>query len=316
MTTKVKSLKEAISIVEDHATIGVGGSLYGRCPAAAIYEIIRQRKQDLSIYCWSYSNLLDLIVAGKCVREIQSSDVGHTNFFRSQVDKGKVSFIKHSPKAAVERFRAGAEGLEFSVLKASQLEEETFNEFISTISSPFANENHLVMKAFTPDVAIVHAHKADMNGNVQFDRNRDVENDTDLLIAKSAKYTIVTVEQIVSENSIGTSPIETVLSGEYVDAVVEAPFGAYPSSCDGHYGEDFAHQSYLNERSQSESGLASYLEEYVYGTENWQDLLNKVGVRTLLSLKGQGGSFIPENKPKTTPTSSKSNPPVPDFSTT
>src|SRR5699024_12473762 len=103
------------------------------------------------------------------------------------------------------------------------------------------------MKFYTPDVTIGNAHKDDIYGNVQLDEKRMMDNETDVLIAKSAKYVIVTVEQIVSEESIIDKANDTVLPRIFVDAVVEAPYGAHPTSCDTRYDFDIDH---LQERSE------------------------------------------------------------------
>ena len=45
---KVMSLEEAAGLVQDGMKVGIGGSTMSRTPMALIWEIIRQRRQNLS----------------------------------------------------------------------------------------------------------------------------------------------------------------------------------------------------------------------------------------------------------------------------
>lgn len=283
-------MREAISNIRNNSTLGIGGSLIRRHPIAAIHEIIRQRKKNLTIYGWNNANDFDLLIAAGCVREAHSSYVGMANVgqaysFRRALEKGIIRFIDHSETTAIDRFRAGASGVNFlpskSLLNSSLYVE---NEYTKPMKCPFTGEEYVALKAFQPDVAIIHAHKADVYGNVQLDRKRMMDNETDILIAKSAKFTIVTVEQIVSEDAICSSPTDTVLPKLFIDAVVEAPYGAYPTSCDTRYDYDLDHLLLYNERSKTEEGISSYLEEYIYQVRDWEHFLEKVGIDSLISL--------------------------------
>ena len=57
-----------------------------------------------------------------------------------------------------------------------------------------------------------------------------------------------------------------VLPSFLVDAVVEAPFGAHPTSCYPHYAYDRAHLREWVQAARSEDGVAGYLDRYVTGT--------------------------------------------------
>ena len=88
--------------------------------------------------------------------------------------------------------------------------------------------------AIRPDVAIVHAQRADREGNAQWDGTSGA----DVEMVKAAKRVIITCEEIVDRDVIVANAHMTKVPGYYVDAVIEAPFGAHPCSHVPAYGLD------------------------------------------------------------------------------
>jgi len=88
--------------------------------------------------------------------------------------------------------------------------------------------------AIAPDVAIVHALRADAEGNAQWDGTSG----PDVEMAKAAKRVIVTCEEVVPRAEVVASAHMTKLPGYYVTAVIEAPFGAHPTSHVPRYSSD------------------------------------------------------------------------------
>jgi glutaconate CoA-transferase subunit A len=85
------------------------------------------------------------------------------------------------------------------------------------------------------DVTIVHAQKADRDGNVFIGGIVGVQKEAVL----AARHAIVTVEEIVDDlGTAGTNAV--VLPGWSVDAIVLAPGGARPSYAHGYYTRDNA----------------------------------------------------------------------------
>ena len=62
----------------------------------------------------------------------------------------------------------------------------------------------------------------------------------DIDIAIAARKTIVTCEEIVSNEYIRRDPTKTRIFGECVQAVVKAPYGAWPAQCYDYYDDDDA----------------------------------------------------------------------------
>ena len=83
------------------------------------------------------------------------------------------------------------------------------------------------MPALRPDVAIIHAHRADRAGNVQM---WGITGDT-ITGARAARRVICSVGEVVGAEVIAAEPGATVLPGHRVDAIVEARSGALAVLC-------------------------------------------------------------------------------------
>ena len=86
------------------------------------------------------------------------------------------------------------------------------------------------------DTAIIHVQQASPDGTciICGDEFHDID------IAVAARKTIVTCEEIVSDEYIRRDPTKTRIFGECVQAVVWTPYGAWPSQCYDYYDDDDA----------------------------------------------------------------------------
>jgi len=105
---------------------------------------------------------------------------------------------------------------------------------LSSIKCPFTNEEVTAVRAIKPDVTIVHAQRADEEGNVQLWGIVGIQKEAVL----AAKNVIVTVEEIV--NRLEPVPGGIVIPSWVVSSVVHTPGGARPSYVHGYYGRDSA----------------------------------------------------------------------------
>ena len=76
----------------------------------------------------------------------------------------------------------------------------------------------LKVPAIKPDVVLLHAQQADELGNVQYRAPVFF----DVLMAQAAKHVIVSVDRIVSHETVRKSHALTRLSSAFVDTIVEA----------------------------------------------------------------------------------------------
>jgi glutaconate CoA-transferase subunit A len=290
MKVKQKSLAEAVALIRNGDVVGIGGHTSRRHPMALIREIVRQRKKRLHVVGWNNGIDMDLLIGAGCVETVETSYVGLGSFglapnFRRAAEQGRINVIEHSETTAMDRFRAASIGLPFLLSKTglgTDLMETTPS--LRAITDPFTGERWVAVQAVVPDVAIIHAHTADVHGNVQLDPERWHDNSPDVMIARSARKTIVSVEQIVSDEAIRKRPIDTILPRVDVTCVVEAPYGAHPCCCDARYDYDLAHLALYRDSARDPAAFERYVDEWIHAAETHDAYLDKVGARQLMTV--------------------------------
>jgi glutaconate CoA-transferase subunit A len=238
------SLAEAVeSVVRDGDTVAVEGFTH-LIPHAAGHEIIRQRKQHLTLIKMTPDLICDQLIGMGCVDRIVFSwggnpGVGSLHRFRDAVENGwpqPLAIEEHSHAAMANAYEAGAAGLPLAVFRGYiGVDLPKVNPRIKRIACPFTGEELAAVRSIRPDVSIVHAQRADQAGNVMIDGIVGVQKEAVL----AAKRSIVTVEEIVDD--FGPRSFNAVILPHWtVGAVVKVPGGAYPSYAQGYYKRDNA----------------------------------------------------------------------------
>ena len=277
MKEKVKELKEAIGLIKEGDKVALGGVGRNRAPMAAVREIIRQGIGGLHLIGREKGMDFDLLIGAGLVKRVSAAYVGLEEFglaphFRRAVEAGKLEMDEHTCGSVITALRAGAMGVPFLPMKGvigSDLMK--IHQDFKVIECPFSGERLLAVQALVPDVAIVHAQRGDPYGNVQLKGSRF----EDIIMIKGAKRRVVTVEEIVPHEEILASPEETTIPYFLVDAIVEVPRGAHPTSCYLYYGSDRGHIGEYLKRSRSPEDFQGYLQEYVFGPRDHQEYLRK-----------------------------------------
>ncbi len=287
---KLLSLHDAVARIPDGAKLAMGGSLIRKGSMALVREIVRQRKKELTLYAWSAGMNFDMLIGAGCVKEAWSSYVGLFQLgiagnFRRAVEDRSIRFVDISETCGMDKFRAAAYGNSFCISKTPLHSDLIKNPEFKEIACPFTGETYVAMEAFRADYSLVHAHRADRYGNVQFDTIRMMDNEMDPFIAKSADKAIISVEEIVTEQEIIKTPTMTLLPKIFVDSVVHTPFGTHPNSCDARYDFDLEHGEYYAECARTARGFQRYLDEYIYGTRDEAEYLEKVGGLKTLQMR-------------------------------
>jgi glutaconate CoA-transferase subunit A len=280
---KLMSIAEAVGMIRDGDTVAIGGHTMRRHPMAAVREIIRQGKRDLKVIGWNNGIDVDLLIGAGCVKTVQTSYVGMSNFglalrFRAAAEAGNIEVWEESETSALERFRAGAMGIGFIPSKAPIETAISENQDAKEIFDPFTDERYYALQAFNPDVAIVHAHVGDCYGNILLDSTSLGDNYADGYIAKSGNVAIVTVEEIADTEWIRANRFQILIPSFFVTAVVHVPYGAHPCSCDLRYDYDLDHMAEYHEASRTQDGFDSYLRKYVLGCRTHDEYLDAVGL--------------------------------------
>jgi glutaconate CoA-transferase subunit A len=276
---KVTSMRDAVArLVEDGDTILAEGFTH-LIPFAAGHEIIRQKKKDLTLCRLTPDLIYDQMVAAGVARKLVFSwtgnpGVGSLHAIRRAIESGKIEIEEYSHFGLATRIKAGASGLPFLPLRTYQgTDLPKVNPSIRPVECPFTGESLYAVPALAPDVAILHAQRADAMGNTQVWGLTGVQKEA----AFAAKKVLVIVEEIVAEEIIRADPNRTMIPGLIVDAVVEEPFGAHPSFVQGYYDRDNDFYVAWDEIGKTEAGLAAYLDEWVYGLEGRKEYAEKLG---------------------------------------
>jgi glutaconate CoA-transferase, subunit A len=225
------NLDEAIgALVSDGDAVALEGFTH-LIPFAAGHELIRQGRRELELIRMTPDVLYDQMVGVGAARRLVFSyagnpGVGSLHRLRDAVENGwprPIELEEYSHGAMANRYSAGAAKLPFAVMRGSLDSDPTGHTRIAAVTCPFTGEAVAAVPALRPDVAIVHAQEADRDGNVQLWGIPGVQKEAVLAATRS----LVTVERIV--DSLQPRAGALLIPGWTVDAVAEAPGGAWPS---------------------------------------------------------------------------------------
>jgi glutaconate CoA-transferase subunit A len=248
---------------------------------AAAHEVIRQRRKDLTLCRLTPDLVADQMIAAGCVSKLVFSwagnpGAGSLHAFRRAANMLELDEYSHF--GMVARFAAGAAGLPFWPLRDYEgTDLPRVNPNIRQVTCPFTGEQLAAVPALQPDVAILHAQRADASGNTQMWGVLGVQKEA----AFAAKRVIVVAEEIVDESVIRADPNRTVIPAFIVDAVVHEPWGAHPSYVQGYYDRDNDFYLAWEGISRDPAMLDRYLGELVYGVLDRAEYLERVSIDKL-----------------------------------
>lgn len=279
---KRMSMREAIAaFVHDGDTVAIEGFTACICFAAA-HEIIRQGRKELTLCRMTPDLVYDMMVAAGCARKLVCSyignpGVGSLHAIRRAVEKGipaPLELEEYSHFGMVARYTAGAYRLPFFPLRSYQGSDlPRVNPQIRSVQSPYGDGEVAVVPPLNPDVTIIHAQRADPDGNTHLWGLLGVQKEA----AFAARHVIVVVEEIVPPEVIRSDPNRTAIPGLIVDAVVHEPYGAHPSYVQGYYDRDNAFYLRWDEISRDEGATRAWLEEWVYGVPDRATYVARMG---------------------------------------
>jgi glutaconate CoA-transferase subunit A len=281
MATKIMPLSEAVGeFVKDGQTIAMEGFTH-LIPFAAGHEVIRQARRDLTLIRMTPDIIYDQLIGMGCASGLVFSwggnpGVGSIHRFRDAIENGwprPLAIQEHSHADMAGRYQAGASGLPFSVLRGyvgSDLPRHNAN--IRSITCPFTGEKLAATPAINPDVAIIHAQKADRKGNVLITGIVGIQKEAVL----AARAAIVTVEEVVDDLH---APMNGCLLPHWaLAAVCEVPYGAHPSYAHGYYGRDNAFCKAWDAIARDRDTFLAWMKRHVLGTKDHSAFLQSIGI--------------------------------------
>lgn len=241
MTSKLQSLKTAVSMIPDGAVVGLGGVTLNRAPMAAVYELARAKKRGLHLVKTAGALDVDLLCLAGCASEVSSGFIScETAFglcpnYRKSVQEGSVRANEHACYTVISALRAAAYGIPFMPVRGL-VESDLIaaNSYFRATTDPFSGEQIYTVQAIRPDWAIVHVQLADEFGNALIESPAY----DDLLLTRAAESVLVTAEEIVKTDRFAQGELKANIPHFLTHAVVLVKGGAHPCSCYSRYGVD------------------------------------------------------------------------------
>jgi glutaconate CoA-transferase subunit A len=293
--TKVVSMRDAVAaLVHDGDVVAIEGFTHLICFAAG-HEIIRQRKRDLTLARLTPDLIYDQMVAAGTARKLVFSwlgnpGVGGLHAIRRRVedaDPAPLELEEYSHFGMVGRYTAGASNLPFFPLRSYfETDLPKANPLIRPIKSPYGDETVYAVPPLKPDVTVVHAQRADAEGDTQMWGLLGCQKEA----AFAAERVIVVVEELVDESVVRADPNRTVIPGLIVDAVVVEPWGAHPSYVQGAYDRDNHFYRDWDAIAREAATTQAWLDEWVYGVSGRAEYMDKLGTERQASLRPSGSA--------------------------
>ena len=266
-------------------------------PAAAVHEIIRQNKKDLTVIGTSMSGWSDPLFYGKQVKRIitawvGSELVGLAQIFRRRVQNGEIEIEDYDNFHIGTMLWGGKTNVPFIPIPMDRasgiLNQKGFlgDKKYSIVVCPFTGKKTVILPTFQPDVGIIHVPRSDAQGYAQtWGAYVDFKSEIHL----ACKKLIVTTEEIVDSDIIAHDPDRTICPSFKVCAVVEVPWGAHPEAMYGHYDNDLAYRIYFERSTYDDEKTKEWMDEWVYGVKSREEYIahyvEKFGYSKLMRLK-------------------------------
>ena len=213
-------------------------------PTAAAHEAIRQGFKELTLIRMTPDLIYDQMIGMGMVKKMIFSYVGNPGVgllrrTRDTIENGwphPIEIEEYSHSGMANAYAAGASGLPCAIFRGYHgggLAD--VNPNFKSVICPFTGEVLVAIPSVRPDVAFIHAQKANKRGDVLVEGIIGIQKEAVL----AAKRAVATVEEVV-EDFDDLHPNLTVLPNWTIDAIAVVPGGAHPSYTHGYYGRDNA----------------------------------------------------------------------------
>jgi glutaconate CoA-transferase subunit A len=262
--SKLVSLDEAVADIADGSKVGMGGWIFNAQPMALVRALIRRGARNLDLIPTPGSIAPDMLIGAGCARStvcvfISFEQFGLAPHFRKQAEAGTLKVYDLDGPAIAGGLRAAICDLPYMPIPdlGTDLPRHA-PEFYLPLPSKPGERKMLAAAAVKPDVCLLHAQQADEYGNVQYLGSPFF----DAMLAQASRKVIVSVDRIVSTETIRRNNHLTKIPSAMVDMVVEAPWGAHPTASPSLYRGDEKHLKEYVKASVSDEAFAAYLKKY------------------------------------------------------
>ena len=269
---EIINLAEAVRhLIHDGDTVAFEGFTH-LIPSAAGLEAVRQGKRDLTLIRMTPDLIYDQIIGMGLARKLVfawggNPGVGSLHRLREAIEQGwprPLEIDERSHADMANAYAAGASGLPFAVFRGHIGDDlPKVNSQIRRIACPYTGEQLATVPAMRPDVAVVHAQRADCRGNVLLWGILGVQKE----VVLAAKRSIVTVEEIVDQ--LDAPPNACILPHFTLGAVCLEPHGAWPSYAQGYYKRDNVFYKAWDDISRERETFLAWMTRHVMATRNF-----------------------------------------------
>lgn len=281
MIDKRMTPKQAVDeLIKDGDSICFGGWGSTRKPMAMIREIIRSKKKNLTFMAFGGLDI-DILIGAKKIKKLifpfmslEPATNAPLNFRRARKE-GTLNVMELSEHLFWQGLKAGAERLPFFPSRSGiGTDVLTVNPQIKVITAPYTREKLVAMPAINPDVVILHVNAADPSGWGQILGDPMF----DSIMARAAKKTILSAERVVPLSELKQDYDHIEIGRMWVNAVVEAPYGAHPGNIYPEYRTvDEAHLAEYTKASADAESFKAYLNKYVLKVHDNDAYLKLIG---------------------------------------
>jgi glutaconate CoA-transferase, subunit A len=264
MPDKRSTFDKAVQWVPPGCTMALGGMTLYRRPMAFVHALLKYHRQtgqpyDLTLLAFTAGPESDLLVGSGMVTRVRTCYFGLEIFglapmFTYFANRGEIEIVEETEASLAFGLRARLAGVGFMPARAwLGTDLPRLRPDVRTVVDPYSGEELIAFPAIHPDVAIIHALRADVEGNAQIGGNKGIDEELTL----AADTVIVTAEEIVPELN------RADIVAPFVKAVIQAPRGAAPTSCHPCYSLDGEALLAYTERVSDPASFKTYLDRLV-----------------------------------------------------
>ena len=228
---------EAMSDIPSGATVAIGGFFSAGVPRTLMRALNKLDINDLTIACGAGPFLGAAeegraLLEGDLVKRIidsyalpRSISKGKTNLLEQKVRAGQIELEVYPMGTLAEKYRAAGAGIAAFYIKTgvgtvvedgvvTNIDENVGSKETKTING----ETCVLEYALQPDFSLIHAYRADTDGNLQY---RKTARNFNHVMAMAGRVTIAEVEEIVEPGELAPDCIHT--PGIFVQRLVKTP---------------------------------------------------------------------------------------------
>ena len=308
---EIMSLPEAVkTYMHDGIVCAFSGFTgFNRNPFAFAWETVRQGCKDLHILDRHGSLCTWLLNTVGAIKIYETNWMGWGELagkldinLEKRYKAGEMILEDYSHGAIAMRFLAGAMGIPFIPYYAP-LGSDLYNpdydalgkaglrdgknpripkkKFIQ-LEDPFYGDGGLVLlPAARPELGIIHVAQAGDKGTARWRGIGTIDKE----MAFACDKVVIIAEEVVPEAEMRKTPEANQIPFFTVDAIVELPWGAFPSSVPYYYDYDAQFMRDMDKASRKEQDLSKWLDEWVFSPKDWEAFVVKLGAKRLLDLK-------------------------------